>query len=163
VPTIDLADIRPALAFGRESIPEQPAAVLVRNATVWTQGPQGIIENGDLLVQAGRVTQVGRNLQAPAGAVVIDGTGKHVTPGLIDAHLHAGASGGINEGGGAIVPEVQLGGHNLCRWSASHSYFMYSKACTLSAMVVWSTFELVLTSLIVLIICTGASCLSAAR
>jgi imidazolonepropionase-like amidohydrolase len=109
LPTIELADIRPALAFGRESIPDQPAAVLVRNATVWTQGPQGTIQNGDLLVQAGRVTQVGRNLQAPAGAVEIDGTGKHVTPGLIDAHLHAGASGGINEGGGAIVPEVQLG------------------------------------------------------
>ena len=108
-PAIQLADIRPAIAYGRESMPEQPRAVLVRNATVWTQGPQGIIRNGDVLVQAGRISQVGRNLQAPAGAVVIDAAGKHVTPGIIDAHLHAGASGGINESGSAIVPEVQLG------------------------------------------------------
>jgi len=109
LPAIELADIRPALAYGRQSLPEQPKVVLVRNATIWTQGPQGIIQNGDLLVEAGRVTRVGQNLQAPAGAVVIDATGKHVTPGLIDAHLHNGAAGGINEGGGAIVPEVQLG------------------------------------------------------
>jgi imidazolonepropionase-like amidohydrolase len=108
-PPLQLADIRPAIAYGRESMPEQPQAVLVRNATVWTQGPQGIIEGGDLLVEAGRVSQVGQNLTAPAGAVVIDATGKHVTPGIIDAHLHAGASGGINETGSAIVPEVQLG------------------------------------------------------
>jgi hypothetical protein len=50
-----------------------------------------------------------QNLQAPAGAQVIDGAGRHVTPGLIDAHLHSGASGGINETGSAIVPEVRLG------------------------------------------------------
>jgi imidazolonepropionase-like amidohydrolase len=99
----------PAIEYGRDGIPEQPRHVLVRNATIWTMAEQGILENADLLVTEGRVTRVGRNLDAPAGATVIDATGRHVTPGLIDAHLHSGASGGINETGAAIVPEVRLG------------------------------------------------------
>lgn len=108
VPELDLPFIRPMMEFGVESIPEQPAAVIVRNATVWTQGPQGRIENADLLVQNGQVVSVGQNLSAPGGAVEIDATGKHVTPGLIDPHIHSGTSG-TNESGFAIVPEVQMG------------------------------------------------------
>jgi imidazolonepropionase-like amidohydrolase len=99
----------PAMEYGRAGIPTQPRHVLVRNATVWTQGPQGRIQNADLLVTEGRVVRVGQNLQAPAGAEVIDATGKHVTPGLIDAHIHSGVSGGVNETGNAIVPEVRIG------------------------------------------------------
>ncbi|MBU6365313.1 MAG: amidohydrolase family protein [Gemmatimonadetes bacterium] len=108
VPKIDLPFIRPAMEFGRAAPPEQPAAVLVRNATVWTQGPQGRLENADLLVQGGKVVRVGTKLSAPAGAVVIDAAGKHVTPGLIDPHTHSGVSA-VNESGFAIVPEVQMG------------------------------------------------------
>ena len=108
VPEIDLPFIRPMMAYGRSSIPEQPAAVIVRNGTVWTQGPQGRLENADLLVRAGKVVEVGVDLDAPRGAVEIDATGKHVTPGLIDPHIHSGVSA-INESGFAIVPEVQMG------------------------------------------------------
>jgi imidazolonepropionase-like amidohydrolase len=108
VPEIDLPFIRPMMEYGRSSIPEQPDAVIVRNATVWTQGPQGRLENADLLVRAGRVVEVGIDLDAPRGAVEIDATGKHVTPGLIDPHIHSGVSA-INESGFAIVPEVQMG------------------------------------------------------
>ena len=108
VPEIDLPFIRPMMEYGRSSIPEQPAAVVVRNATVWTQGTQGRLENADLLVRAGQVAEVGIDLDAPSGAVEIDATGKHVTPGLIDVHIHAGVSG-VNESGFAIVPEVQMG------------------------------------------------------
>ena len=107
VPEVDLPFIRPMMEYGRPSIPEQPSAVLVRNATVWTQGPQGRLENADLLLRAGEVAEVGQGLGAPAGAVIIDGTGKHVTPGLIDPHIHSGVSG-VNESGFAIVPEVQM-------------------------------------------------------
>ncbi len=108
VPEIDLPFIRPMMEYGRSSIPEQPAAVVVRNATVWSQGDQGRMENADLLIQAGKVVAVGTNLTAPRGAVEIDGTGKHVTPGLIDPHIHSGVSA-VNESGFAIVPEVQMG------------------------------------------------------
>jgi imidazolonepropionase-like amidohydrolase len=96
------------MEFGRSSIPEQPAAVVVRNATVWSQGPLGQMENADLLIQAGKVVAVGPNLDAPRGAMEIDATDKHVTPGLIDPHIHAGVSA-VNESGFAIVPEVRMG------------------------------------------------------
>ena len=108
VPEIDLPFIRPMMEYGRTSIPEQPAAVVVRNATVWSQGPLGQMENADLLIRAGKVIAVGPDLDAPGGAVEIDATGKHVTPGLIDPHIHSGVSA-VNESGFAIVPEVQMG------------------------------------------------------
>jgi imidazolonepropionase-like amidohydrolase len=96
-------------AFGRKSAPEQPAAVLVRNATIWTNGSAGKIENADLLVQRGKVMQVGKSLAAPAGAAVIDATGKHVTSGVIDAHSHIAITQGVNEGTQAITAEVRIG------------------------------------------------------
>ncbi len=108
VPKIDVPFMRPSMEFGRTAPPVQPAFVVVRNATVWTQGPQGRLENADLLVQAGKVVRVGQKLAAPAGATEIDATGKHVTPGLIDPHTHSGVSA-VNESGFAIVPEVQMG------------------------------------------------------
>lgn len=107
-PAVTLPDIRPAMAFGRERLPEQPEHVLVRNATIWTQGPQGRLENADLLVTRGKVARVGQNLEAPAGATIVDASGRHVTPGLIDAHVHTSTSG-TNESGFAIVPEVRMG------------------------------------------------------
>ncbi len=108
VPKIDLPFMRPSMEFGRTAPPPQPPAVIVRNATVWTQGPQGRLQNADLLVQAGKVVRVGQRLTAPTGAMEIDATGKHLTPGLIDPHTHSGVSD-VNETGFAIVPEVQMG------------------------------------------------------
>jgi imidazolonepropionase-like amidohydrolase len=108
VPKIELPWIRPAMEFGRAAPPPQPAVVLVRNATIWTSGPQGKVENADLLVRAGKVAQVGKGIALPTGAVVIDATGKHVTAGLIDPHTHSGVSA-VNESGFAIVPEVMMG------------------------------------------------------
>ncbi|MFG0253257.1 MAG: amidohydrolase family protein, partial [Phycisphaerales bacterium JB038] len=72
VPELDLPFIRPMMEYGRPSLPEQPAAVVVRNATVWTQGPQGRLDGADLLVENGRVVEVGMDLDAPSGAVEID-------------------------------------------------------------------------------------------
>ena len=43
---------------------QQPAAVVVRNATVWSQGPLGRMENADLLIEAGMVVAVGADLDA---------------------------------------------------------------------------------------------------
>jgi imidazolonepropionase-like amidohydrolase len=108
VPDLDLPFIRPMMEYGVTSLPDQPGAVIVRNATVWTQGDQGRLENADLLVRNGRIVEVGTGLNAPGGAVEIDGTGKHVTPGMIDPHIHSGVSA-VNETGATIVPEVQMG------------------------------------------------------
>lgn len=88
--------------------PEQPRHLLVRNATIWTSGPEGRLEGADLLVERGKIVRIGRNLAAPAGAVVVDATGKHVTPGLIDAHSHIAIRGGVNEGTHIVTAEVRI-------------------------------------------------------
>ncbi len=95
--------------FGRAKIPDQPAAVIVKGATVWTSGPQGKLEDADVVVQKGKIVNVGRNLATPAGAVVIDGKGKHITAGLIDAHSHMAVAGSVNEAQQAVSAEVRIG------------------------------------------------------
>lgn len=65
-------------------------ATFIRNATILTAtGPT--LLNGAVLLQDGKVAAVGTNLTAPADALVIDATGKWVTPGIIDTHSHLGA------------------------------------------------------------------------
>jgi imidazolonepropionase-like amidohydrolase len=95
--------------FGRPALPEQPAVLMVRNATIWTCGPQGILEKGDIIVRKGKVAEVGANLKVPSGAQVIDAAGKHVTPGIIDAHSHMAGAGNLNEAARAISAEVRIG------------------------------------------------------
>ena len=98
----------PAGAYGLEGQPPQLAAVLVQNATVWTQGPDGTLENADILIRNGQIAAVGAGLDAPRGATVIDAQGKHVTPGLLDAHSHSALYRGINEFGAAVTSEVRM-------------------------------------------------------
>jgi imidazolonepropionase-like amidohydrolase len=103
-----------ALAAGdpeswNEALPAQPEAILVRHATIWTSGPQGRLEDADLLVRKGVIAAVGRGLDAPAGALIVDATGKHVTAGLIDAHSHTAITGGVNEGTNITTAEVRIG------------------------------------------------------
>ncbi len=100
--------VYPDGAFGRTCPPEQPAVLFVKNASIWTCGPDGILSPGDLLVKDGKITQVGRNLTKPEGAVVVDAAGKHITPGLIDAHSHIAIKGGGNEATHAVTSEVRI-------------------------------------------------------
>lgn len=97
----------PFNAFGS---PEPlPAAdrILIRNATVWTNTEQGILRNTDVLLEDGKIRQLGTNL--PAGnARVIDATGKHLTCGIIDEHSHIALSRGVNEAGANISAEVRM-------------------------------------------------------
>jgi imidazolonepropionase-like amidohydrolase len=102
-------DVYPAGAFGRTRLPPEQRHVFVRNATIWTSGPEGVIENGDLLIENGRVVRVGKSLMAPVGAQVIDASGKHVSPGLIDCHSHAALARGVNEGSHSVTVEVRVG------------------------------------------------------
>ena len=92
----------------RASPPARPAAVLVRDATIWTAGPRGTLEHADLLVRGGRIAAVGPHLAAPAGAIVIDGRGKHVAPGIIDCHSHSAILGNVNECTNSVTAEVRI-------------------------------------------------------
>ncbi len=63
--------------------------VLVTGATVLT-GTGARLDGADVLMRDGRIVAVGNGLDAPADAVRVDGTGKWVTPGIIDIHSHLG-------------------------------------------------------------------------
>ena len=106
---IDDAISRPLGAYGQVGDPFSPAAVLVKNATIWTSGPAGVVKNGDMLVIDGKIVEVGNNLTGTKGAHVIDGQGLHVTPGIIDAHSHTAIRGGVNEASQAVTAEVRIG------------------------------------------------------
>ena len=100
--------IYPMTAYGNKTQPTQQT-VLFKNATVWTSGPQGKLDNASVLIQSGKITAVGKDIAAPAGAVVVDAAGKHIAPGIIDCHSHSATDGGINESGHTITAEVRIG------------------------------------------------------
>lgn len=81
----------PFMAYGNSNLPK-PESLLFRNATVWTNEAEGILTETDVLVQNGKIVQLGKGLSA-AGAKVIDATGKHLTSGIIDEHTHVGGGG----------------------------------------------------------------------
>lgn len=85
--------IYPFMAYGAPEIPKQEN-ILIKNATVWTMEADEIMEGTDVLLENGKISKIGKNLNA-AGAKIIDGTGKHLTPGIIDEHSHV--AGGGNE------------------------------------------------------------------
>ncbi|MGB3617199.1 MAG: amidohydrolase family protein [Catalinimonas sp.] len=99
--------IYPFAAYGAQTLPGA-GAVLIRNATVWTNEAEGVVENTDVLVRGGTIVGVGANLTAD-GARVVDGTGKHLTSGIIDEHSHIAISRGVNEGTQAVTAEVRIG------------------------------------------------------
>ncbi len=100
--------IFPFTAFGWTERPKAQT-FLVKNATVWTNEKDGILPNTDVLVSEGKIRQIGKNLTAPAGAAIVDGTGKHLTAGIIDEHSHIAASRSINEGTQESSAEVRIG------------------------------------------------------
>jgi len=80
-----------ARAQVRMTVPPQSQAVALRGATIHTV-TNGVIENGTILFANGIITAIGTDVQIPAGTRVVDLTGKHVYPGLIDAYSTVGIS-----------------------------------------------------------------------
>jgi len=86
-------------------------ATVLTGGVVHTAAERGTVE-GDVLFEDGEVAAVG-DVDAPADATVLDVDGAHVTPGLVDAHSHAGMAewaepedGDVNEGTDATTPHV---------------------------------------------------------
>ncbi|MEL6275426.1 MAG: amidohydrolase, partial [Bacteroidota bacterium] len=97
----------PNIAYGRttESTPEAER-ILIRNATVWTNEASGVMKGTDVLFEDGKIIEIGKSLSA-GGALIIDGTGKHLTPGIIDEHSHI-ALASVNEGSQVSSAEVRM-------------------------------------------------------
>lgn len=75
----------------RMTVPPQTQAVALRGATIHTV-TNGVIQNGTIVLNGGKIVAVGANVTIPAGAKVVDVTGKHIYPGLIDAYSTVGIS-----------------------------------------------------------------------
>ncbi len=98
----------PLGAFGRVASHEKPKHLAIIHATLWTCGEAGVIHDGSMTIEDGKIVAVGTSLDIPKDAVVIDATGKHVSPGMIDCHSHMATDGGVNEGTQAITAEVRI-------------------------------------------------------
>ncbi|MEQ6124085.1 amidohydrolase family protein [Pseudotenacibaculum sp. MALMAid0570] len=95
----------PNIGLGNFSQPKQET-LLIKNVTVWTSEADGVLENTDVLLKDGKIAQIGKNLKARR-AKVIDGTGKHLTAGIIDEHSHI-ATSAVNESGHNSTAEVTI-------------------------------------------------------
>ena len=97
----------PFNGYGQKTMPVSEN-VLFKNVTVWTNEKEGRMENTDVLVKNGKISAIGKNL-TDATARVIDGTGKHLSAGIIDEHSHIAGTGGINECSQSVTAEVRIG------------------------------------------------------
>ncbi len=70
---------------------------------------QGVIPDGTVLIQNGKIAAFGEDITIPPGIPVIDCTGRFVMPGIIDSHTHiALSSGDINEATDPVTPQVWM-------------------------------------------------------
>ena len=104
----------PNKAYGFTEKPSDET-VIFKNATVWTNEAEGILENTDIVIKDGSIVAVGKELDLSEildkDEVVktIDATGKHITCGIIDEHSHIAIRRGVNEGSQAVTAEVRIG------------------------------------------------------
>jgi imidazolonepropionase-like amidohydrolase len=85
--------------------------ILIKNVTVWTNETDGVLKNKSVYLSDGKIVRIADNIDVPKLALVkvIDGTGKHLTAGIIDEHSHIAISNGVNEGSQASSAECRIG------------------------------------------------------
>ncbi len=97
----------PFSPYGFDTLPLQEK-VLIKNARVWTNEEEGILERADVLIEGGIIVAIDSGLTAN-DARVIDAMGMQLTSGIIDEHSHMAVSGGVNEGTLASSSGVRIG------------------------------------------------------
>ncbi|MCF7826588.1 MAG: amidohydrolase family protein [Candidatus Marinimicrobia bacterium] len=103
-----LSVVYPEGAYGFEKLPDQPHSIFINDATIWTSGPRGILKDWDMLITDGKISKIAPELKIPSNNdVLIEGRGKFVTAGIIDAHSHTAAAS-INEGAQTVTSEVRI-------------------------------------------------------
>ena len=86
---------------------QEKGSVLIKNGTVLTV-TNGTLNDTDVLIRNGKISRIGKGLNAPNGAKTIDASGMYVIPGIIDAHSHL-ALDAVNEATNPVTAEVWVG------------------------------------------------------
>jgi imidazolonepropionase-like amidohydrolase len=89
------------------AIPAAQNDVVIRGGTILTV-THGKIENGSIYVHNGKIAAIGKTVDAPANATVIDASGKWVMPGIIDSHSHIALDDDVNEATSPITPHMMM-------------------------------------------------------
>jgi imidazolonepropionase-like amidohydrolase len=107
----------PCLLLGRLAFAQpaknakEPSAarndVVIRGGTILTV-THGKIENASIYVHDGKIAAIGKTVNAPANATVIDAAGKWVMPGIIDPHSHIALDDDVNEATSPITPQMMM-------------------------------------------------------
>ena len=83
----------------------------IRAGKIWTL-TDGVITNGVIIIDNGKIQAVGENIEVPEGAKILDMSDKNVMPGMIDAHCHIGLSvnilGEMDETVAAVAADMQI-------------------------------------------------------
>src|SRR5437016_13067956 len=93
-----------------KTVPQAPAVhndVVIRGGTLLTV-THGRIENGSIYIHDGKIAAIGKTVQAPSNAKVIDATGKWVMPGIIDSHSHIALDDDVNEATNPVTPHMMM-------------------------------------------------------
>ncbi|MBC7805833.1 MAG: amidohydrolase family protein, partial [Akkermansiaceae bacterium] len=107
----DADEVTAPPTVGTGLVPPLPPQIagwfVLRGATVWTVAKDGVMTGTDVYVRDGKIAAIGANLSVPGGTLEIDAKGKHVTPGMIDAHSHT-AMDAVNEGSNIVTSECRI-------------------------------------------------------
>jgi imidazolonepropionase-like amidohydrolase len=80
---------------------------VIQNATIMSEGAKGTFK-GSIVLENGKIKEVGDKVMVPPGATVIDAQGQFVIPGIIDCHSHIAVDGGVNEGSVSVSSMVNI-------------------------------------------------------
>lgn len=94
-------------AIAQQASGSAPGEVVIKNAVILTV-THGNIANGSIYIKDGKIAAVGKSVNAPASATVIDAGGKYVTPGIIDSHSHIALDDDVNEATSPITPQMMM-------------------------------------------------------
>ena len=71
--------------------------LVLKNANIISMNGDEIIENGTVVVKNNRIQSVGKSIDIPTGAKVMDLEGKYLVPGFVDTHAHMWPSWGLHK------------------------------------------------------------------
>src|SRR5260221_3436297 len=121
----------PVAAAQQKSVPTQND-IVIRGGTLLT-ATHGRIENGSIYIHNGKIAAIGKTVDAPAGATVIDATGRWVMPGIIDSHSHIALSNDVNEATNPITPHMMM--KDAFDWNDKNIYRALAGGVTTSLLL----------------------------